>query len=39
MPYAKQRNMANVIFALKNLRINLIMSAPDFLVKIKRDSQ
>ena len=39
MPYAKQRNMANVIFAMEKLLINFIMSAPDSLVKIKRDPQ
>ena len=39
MPYAKQRNMANVIFAMENLLINFIMSTPDSLVKIKRDPQ
>ena len=39
MPYAKQRTMANVIFAMENLLINFIMSTPDSLVKIKRDPQ
>ena len=39
MPYAKQRNMANVVFAMENLLINFIMSAPDSPVKIKRDPQ
>ena len=39
MPYAKQRNMANVIFAMENLLINFIMSTPDSLAKIKRDPQ
>ena len=39
MPYAKQRNMANVILAMENLLINFIMSAPDSPVKIKRDPQ
>ena len=39
MPYAKQRNMANVIFAMENLLINFIMSTSDSLVKIKRDPQ
>ena len=37
MPYAKQRNMVNVIFAMENLLINFIMSAPDSLIKIKRN--
>ena len=39
MPYAKQRNMTNVVFAMENLLINFIMSTPDSLVKIKRDPQ